>query len=501
MDRRRVIVALALPSCAALVVSGPGIAAVIAHYLGLSLREYLQVVVLVEVVGSIMLGFAFARQRHAIRAIFAWADRRSPQIEAQAREAAFALPGRLLRSTLLVSTLVAVPVFTVALTRWSGYSSTVDTIEIVVGGVWSIALASGGTFYFVEVLLQPLRSSFALERLGTVHRVRLSRRLLGATTLAVVYGGSGVGIFATDRATAGEGHLLTVIGLSLVIALLIGVILGPVLASVLRPIRDLQRGALAIGSGRLDARTPVTTGDELGELAESFNQMADDVRASRARIVRAADEERRRMERDLHDGAQQHLVLLRLRLGLAQKALAEDPAAAPGALGQARDDLDRALAALRELARGIYPAALVDGGLETALAQAVARAALPATLESTGIGRHPADLEAAVYFCCMEALQNASKHAGRDASATVRLRQDATLLHFEVTDTGCGIRGVPGAGLQNMADRVGALGGRLAIEATSGVGTAVTGSVPLAALPPGPRSASAGEAHNMAPHT
>jgi signal transduction histidine kinase len=143
--------------------------------------------------------------------------------------------------------------------------------------------------------------------------------------------------------------------------------------------------------------------------------------------------------------------------------------------------LRRALAELRDLAHGIYPAVLESDGLPAALRDAAQRSSLPVSVLAEGISRHGRELEAAVYFCCLEALQNAAKHAGDGARVSVRLSQVDGHVQLEVSDDGRGYDAAamgPGAGLQNMSDRIGALGGELRIESTPGVGTTVRGSVP-----------------------
>jgi signal transduction histidine kinase len=255
------------------------------------------------------------------------------------------------------------------------------------------------------------------------------------------------------------------------------------------------------------SRVPLVTADDLGELAQSFNEMlaglrereslrehnvalvenlrrhTDELRESRARIVAAADAERRRVERDLHDGAQQHLVLLNLKLSVLRRVVGEDPDAA-ALVDELRGDLGHALRELRDLAHGIYPALLENEGLPGALRQAVERAGIPASLSCDGASRYRPELEAAVYFCCLEALQNAAKHAGDGARATVRLAERDGALVFEVADDGRGFVNADvsadSAGLQNMADRIGALGGSVRVESAPGEGTMVTGAIRLA---------------------
>ena len=208
----------------------------------------------------------------------------------------------------------------------------------------------------------------------------------------------------------------------------------------------------------------------------------DEVQASLARIVAASDAARRRIERDLHDGAQSQLILLGLKLAAARELVSADPERARGALAELQGDVADVVSRIREISQGIYPPALEHDGLPGALR--LAARALPVVCEvlDEGVGRHPRAIEADVYFCCHEALQNATKHAGPDARVTVRLALCGGSLAFEVADDGRGF--VPaetprGAGLQNMADRVGALGGSLTIASVPGRGTTVRGEVPL----------------------
>ncbi len=156
-----------------------------------------------------------------------------------------------------------------------------------------------------------------------------------------------------------------------------------------------------------------------------------------ARIVATADAERRKIERNLHDGAQQHLVALAVNLRLTRDLVAEDPEAAAEMLDGLVDSVKETVQELRDLAHGIYPPLLMDSGLSDALRAAAARSPLDVAVEMTGIGRYPAELEAAIYFCCLEALQNASKHAP-EAAVTVTIHESAGRLHFAVADDGPG---------------------------------------------------------------
>ncbi len=219
----------------------------------------------------------------------------------------------------------------------------------------------------------------------------------------------------------------------------------------------------------------------------------EELRASRQRIVHAQDGARRRLERDLHDGAQQHLVALAVTARLARQLLDQDPRRAAALLDDLADQATGALAALRDLARGVFPAVLADRGLAAALTAHVARTCPGTRLEGASAldgARFPPAVEAGVYFCCLEALQNAAKHAP-GAPATLRLSAADGWLVFALRDEGPGFDPLPdgagtpaGAGLLNMADRMAALGGTLSIVTAPGRGTTVTGRAPL---PPGPR--------------
>src|SRR6204780_2179886 len=193
-----------------------------------------------------------------------------------------------------------------------------------------------------------------------------------------------------------------------------------------------------------------------------LRRQASELRSSRARIVAAADAERRRIERDLHDGAQQHLTSLSVRLLMAAKLAGQDPELA-GLLEQLGAEVRDTAQELRDLAHGIYPPLLRAHGLADALFAAASHATLPTMVRAGSVGRYPADVEAAVYFCCLEAIQNACKHAGERASVRLRVREEAGTLTFEVTYDGAGFDAAGrrlGAGLLNMADRLGAVGGR-----------------------------------------
>ena len=207
--------------------------------------------------------------------------------------------------------------------------------------------------------------------------------------------------------------------------------------------------------------------------------LIEDLRASRQRLVAAQDEERRRLERNLHDGAQQDLVALAIKVRLG--ATVEDMAQAKEIFGELQADATGALENLRDLARGIYPPLLADLGLTAALGAQGSKSPVPVAVESDEIGRFPQDIEAAVYFCCLEALQNTAKYAHASCARICFQVQNGT-LRFTVSDDGAGYdtsRTPMGSGQRNMADRLAALGGRLEVRSAPGQGTTITGHLPV----------------------
>jgi signal transduction histidine kinase len=205
-----------------------------------------------------------------------------------------------------------------------------------------------------------------------------------------------------------------------------------------------------------------------------------DLQASRARILASADAERRRIERDLHDGAQQRLVAMRIKLELAEELLPHDPRRGRELLHEIGDETVEALEDVRSLARGVYPALLSQRGLGEALRDAALRSPIAVRLDATGIGRYAPEVESAVYFCCLEAMQNAAKHGVGATLIAIGLTDDGQ-LRFEVSDDGAGFDPAttpPGAGLTNMRDRLAAVGGELTYLSAPGKGTRVIGTLP-----------------------
>jgi signal transduction histidine kinase len=244
-------------------------------------------------------------------------------------------------------------------------------------------------------------------------------------------------------------------------------------------------GALTVATSR---REPLTESQEklLEDLAGQAGlvlrnvRLIEELRASRQRLVAAQDEERRRLERNIHDGAQQQLVALAVKIRLARTLSDRDVEKAQALLEQLQGEAQEALENLRDLARGIYPPLLADKGLGAALESQARKVTVPVAVAPNGIGRYPAEVEATVYFCVLEALQNVVKYA--DAShVNVQLSPEDGSLVFRVTDDGRGFDPATagrGAGLHNMGDRVEALGGTLEVRSSPGHGTTIIGRLP-----------------------
>ncbi|MEA2486313.1 MAG: hypothetical protein QOD46_1424, partial [Actinomycetota bacterium] len=212
----------------------------------------------------------------------------------------------------------------------------------------------------------------------------------------------------------------------------------------------------------------------------------DELKASRQRLVAAQDETRRRLERDLHDGAQRQLVAMKTRLARARSIARHDPTETKELLATVKEEAGEALESLRDLARGIYPPLLADQGLVVALQAQARKAPVPVEVHGESVARYPQEIEAATYFCCLEALQNVAKYA-QATEVTIELSATEDSLNFSVADNGAGFDSdavAYGSGLQNMSDRMEALGGSLWVSSEMGAGTTVWATVPVRALEP-----------------
>jgi signal transduction histidine kinase len=429
--------------------------------------------------------------RGTVATVLLWGKRdRTPERAEEVWNAAVDLPYRLVTRTATVipplGLLLELPVASV-----SGISVT-ESVGTYSAGMVAMLAVLVPVLFGIELTLRPLLEDVAAflpaDFVPAKRAWRLRTKAVAALPSVTLFGALTVGAFA-DVAVGGTLRLLIAFGIALATIAVAGLIFWLVMRALLEPVDDLFAATRRVSEGDIETSVPVVTGDELGSLAAGFNRMLADLRRheaelreSRARVVAAADAARRRVERDLHDGAQQQLVLVGLKLGAARKLVDDDPARAGAVLDELRGDLDRALAELRDLAHGLYPQLLESEGLRGALRDAASRSAIPTEVEFDGAGRYPAEVEAAVYFCCLEALQNAGKHAGADAHALVKLHEEPGTLSFEVSDNGRGFEanGRPaGAGLENMADRVAALGGELRVNSRPGAGTTIAGTIPL----------------------
>ena len=309
-----------------------------------------------------------------------------------------------------------------------------------------------------------------LARLPTADPEALMAAVLQDPSLRIAYHRRGRGTFVNSSGapvTGSDGRAITWIGRE-----------GETVAAVMHDPgsegadRYIQAAGAAatmqLERARLDA-----------ELKASQAELA----SSRIRLVEAADAERRRIERDLHDGVQQQLVGLRIKLDLAAETLKENPIQGQQALGAVKAQMDYALEELRSLARGIYPPVLHEYGLANALRSIADRSSIPITVRAPGLPRFKEEVELAVYFSCLEAFQNIVKHAGAEPGATVSLWQDGTQMRFVVDDSGVGFdseTATRGNGLTNMRDRMDAIGGTLEVISQRGHGTSVQGAVPVA---------------------
>jgi signal transduction histidine kinase len=207
---------------------------------------------------------------------------------------------------------------------------------------------------------------------------------------------------------------------------------------------------------------------------------AQDVGPVRRRIL-AEEAERQRIERNLHDGAQQRLIALRVKLAVVHDLLETESPEGAQMLAALDAELERAIEDIREVAQDLHPRLLADLGLPGALRSAARRSPYHVTVNAPDIGRYSLEVETAVHYCCLEALQNATKHAGPSAPVAIKLRDENGTLHFEVSDQGRGFdlddENI-GSGLRNMEDRISAVGGQLSIESQPGAGTRIIGTVP-----------------------
>ena len=249
-----------------------------------------------------------------------------------------------------------------------------------------------------------------------------------------------------------------------------------------QPLRPTEEKLLAdLASQTAIVVRNLALASELRARVDELSALAEELRESRMRIVQAHDAERRRLERNIHDGAQQHLVALAVKLRLAGATAAKDPRQAGSQLRDLGDQTDVALTTLLDLASGIYPAELEERGIGPALTTLGRSAGIPIDIDVDGVGRLPIEIEAAIYFVCLEAMQNAAKYA-HATEVRVALERENDAIAFSVRDDGVGfdIASTPsGSGLQNMRDRLAAFGGDVGISSSPGAGTTVSGRLAM----------------------
>jgi signal transduction histidine kinase len=232
-------------------------------------------------------------------------------------------------------------------------------------------------------------------------------------------------------------------------------------------------------------------------LTEQLRARLAELQASRLRIVTAADDQRRRIERDIHDGAQQRLLAIADTLAVAQSLAGQDEDTERALVAQLKAETSGALDTLRDLARGIYPPLLADQGLAAAVRAQAGKAPVPVEVSTDGVGRYPPEIETAIYFCCVEALQNAARHAPASA-VRVSLAEDNAGVAFTIADDGPGFDPAAaknGTGLRNMSDRLAALGGSCQVDSSPGRGTTVAGRIGTG-IPPATNTGDAPPAAN-----
>lgn len=406
---------------------------------------------------------------------------------------------RLGRAVLLGGTIVlvlAVPV-EVYYAQKTGLNGIMGTLGLIAGV--SAFIAVGGALHYLawEYALRPLVADIAQHLspdFAGGRSTSLGAILLFLIPVLNVLTGSVAAAMSTDS-LGPAGKIAVGIGTALLFSATIAVGLTVLLRnSLTRPLELLLGAMQRVERGDLEAHVPMTTGDELGVVTHHFNTMLlglqdrrrlaeereallEDVRASRARIVTASDAERRRIERNIHDGAQQQLVGLALQVQLL-KETEQDPDRR-ASLDRAGEELSQALAELRDLARGLHPQVLSVGGLAAALRQLADRSPVPVTVDSID-DRFPETVESTAYFVASEALANVAKYAQASAASVVAERRNGSLV-VRVSDDGVGGADArSGSGLAGLADRIAALDGTLEIDSPPGRGTTVRVELPVA---------------------
>jgi signal transduction histidine kinase len=365
---------------------------------------------------------------------------------------------------------ISATLYLVALTLGLGIATAIGAAFFAVSAAIPVGILLGlvvERLYLADSLTAYLEH---LARVPAADPEALMAAVLRDPSLRIAYHRRGWGTFVDSSGvpvTASDGCAVTWIGRD-----------GETIAAVMH-----DRGSEGADRYIQAAGAAATMQLERARLDAELKASQAELASSRIRLVEAADAERRRIERDLHDGVQQQLVGLRIKLDLAAETLKEDPIRGQQALGAVKAQMDNALEELRSLARGIYPPVLHEYGLANALRSIADRSSIPVTVRTAGLPRFKEEVELAVYFSCLEALQNIVKHAGPEPGATVTVWQDETQMRFLVDDSGVGFdseTATAGNGLTNMRDRMDAIGGTLEVISQKGRGTSVQGAVPVA---------------------
>lgn len=437
----------------------------------------------------------------------------SPDDQAALRAAwrcAHGFPGAMTGRSVLVGVLVPVPGLLVTLGALGLLSAGLVAVIVLLIAAAVPAIASVGAFG-IQLGARPLVCDIAARCDGPpppiVGGASIRVKLLLAVPLTALAAGFGGALLTVDPGTSWGTVLVRLSAVAVLISVLI--VPGTLLlaGSILQPLDDLLQATRRLQRGDFGTPVPELSADEHGVLARSFNdaleglaerqrlatqnerllgdvqRLLGEVRASRTRIVEASDAERRRVERNIHDGAQQRLVALALDL-----TMLEERAAAAGAddlramAAGAGASLRAALDEVRELARGLHPSVLATDGLAPALEQLAARAPIPVRTDAPR-ERFPPVVEATAYFVVCEALANVAKHA-RASTADVTIRREGAELGVEIVDDGIGgARQIDGSGLAGLADRVAALDGSFCVRARASGGTRVCATLPLGEVP------------------
>jgi signal transduction histidine kinase len=334
--------------------------------------------------------------------------------------------------------------------------------------------------YSGEEVLPRLAQTIA-ESTGAAHAVIWAKDGTENTTLASWPASNGSSIPASTTAASSSDRVVPVQDQGEVLGALS---IRKARGDAVTPLDEKMLGDLASPAGVV-LRNLKLTRELRAQLAEISVQTSE-LQASSARIIAAQDSTRRRLERNIHDGAQQHLVAIAVKLRLAATLAKRDPGRATRLLDELEVETHQALETLHALARGIYPPILRELGLESALRAQATRFSLPVDVSATRLTRYPSEVAAAAYFCCLEALQNVAKHA-KATRVRIRLEDVGGELYFSVDDDGVGfdpLRVRNGSGLQNIADRLAALGGHLTVTPGPSGGTSLRGRVPVRNLEP-----------------